>query len=96
MPMTQPKVGCWVGVIKHPAAPCPARYKHARNAGWLPRPQRGAMRVNRSPHGVLFGRNWGPSPAYVPGCAARPCARLRPLTYATARLRYEATLHSEP
>nr|DAL96125.1 MAG TPA: hypothetical protein [Caudoviricetes sp.]DAY95355.1 MAG TPA: hypothetical protein [Caudoviricetes sp.] len=52
--------------------------------------------VYRSLHGVLFGRNWGPSPAYVPGCAARPCARLRPLTYATARLRYEATLHGEP
>ena len=28
MPLTQPKVGCWVGAIKHPAAPCPARYKH--------------------------------------------------------------------
>lgn len=42
---------------KHPAAPCPARYKHAPNAGRLPRGG-GRMRVYRSLQVGVFGRNW--------------------------------------
>jgi len=28
MPLTTPTVGCVRSVMKYPAAPCPARYKH--------------------------------------------------------------------
>ena len=81
--------------MKDPAAPCPARYKHAacgavvktataRHAGLL------------NDLGRIVRAQQGAAPAYVRGPISRPCARLRPLTYATARLRYEATLHGEP
>nr|DAZ68813.1 MAG TPA: hypothetical protein [Caudoviricetes sp.] len=46
MALIQPTVGCWGVVMKHPAAPCPARYKHTGCGPVVTTAAGSAMRVH--------------------------------------------------
>nr|DAO21170.1 MAG TPA: hypothetical protein [Caudoviricetes sp.] len=46
MTLIQPTVGCWGVVMKNPAAPCPARYKHTGCGPVVTTAAGSAMRVH--------------------------------------------------
>lgn len=76
MPLTTPTVGCVRGVMKHPAAPCPARYKHT-TCGVVVEASLAGRRAGLQlwACGVFPGTKAAPSAGHGQRCASRPSSR---------------------
>lgn len=76
MPLTTPTVGCVRSVMKHPAAPCPARYKHT-TCGVVVEASLAGRRAGLQlwACGVFPGTKAAPSAGHGQRCASRPSSR---------------------